>query len=786
MSHEPQSTALTLFEAWGDIVDPNEWRNDDPAFGYGRVGVPVYQTSIFDRDDGRYLPVYQTQSDLRIIRAMSRNVASLSAGVEGALGTLANFTLGTGFTFAAQANPNCPAFVPPEVVQELAKEAQRVIDRFLLENRFQANMDREVDRRARMDGEAFIELCLSPAGQIRASFDEPDMVCEPANSRQWEQWLACEDPERYSPEWERSWSFGVHSVKKTPDDPLGYHVVYDTLGNDADYVEASRMVHVKANVPRNAKRGISDLYPVIQDIEREAKIRRNIAVGTALQAAIAWIREHATGVTPAAVQNMVTGNSVATRQQRTSSGTRPIKGGTLQPGTVIDTPENMKHITGPMGSERNPNFILVAQYVSRSIAQRWSMPEFMYTSDASNANYASTLVAESPFVKAREADQRFYGQHFIDLLWKVLRMAHTAGKAFVNIQRFEELLQILDITASGQRVSNRDELATVQRQEIQMRMGILSRQSAAAEGGLDLAKEEQQGAAPQQQPVETLGTLATSDAVTLTGPAAVADVASTAMNGAQVSSLVDFITQVAAGTLPSESAIQAITLAFPTVSLDQARAMINPAAAQSGIAPPTLGPDGKPVAAPAKAGGELVGMKLRDVSNIDKLRTRYLDAFKAGEADEKATRIALDGLGYSKEKIDLYLDADPTNDPAEETPDEATPVTEELDADVTVTPEKKPGTGFPKGVPTQEDILTESQRQLDELFEQLAEATASNASKPTLVKILKEIDEVQNRAVLAADICGRLTPFKPTLQDGDSAQTAPVDPLAAVVKVEQE
>jgi hypothetical protein len=693
MSHEPQSTALTLFEAWGDIVDPNEWRNDDPAFGYGRVGVPVYQTSIFDRDDGRYLPVYQTQSDLRIIRAMSRNVASLSAGVEGALGTLANFTLGTGFTFAAQANPNCPAFVPPEVVQELAKEAQRVIDRFLLENRFQANMDREVDRRARMDGEAFIELCLSPAGQIRASFDEPDMVCEPANSRQWEQWLACEDPERYSPEWERSWSFGVHSVKKTPDDPLGYHVVYDTLGNDADYVEASRMVHVKANVPRNAKRGISDLYPVIQDIEREAKIRRNIAVGTALQAAIAWIREHATGVTPAAVQNMVTGNSVTTRQQRTSSGTRPIKGGTLQPGTVIDTPENMKHITGPMGSERNPNFILVAQYVSRSIAQRWSMPEFMYTSDASNANYASTLVAESPFVKAREADQRFYGQHFIDLLWKVLRMAHSAGKAFVSIQRFEELLQILDITASGQRVSNRDELATVQRQEIQMRMGILSRQSAAAEGGLDLAKEEEQGAAPQQP----------------------------------------------------------------------------------GAGGPTGQPD--PNATPAP-GGEMLGLNMVQMARLEKKIRQWVEQVKSGAMTAAMARAMMDGLGVPASKIDLYLDADPTNDPQPE------PVTEALE--VTVETRQRASSDFPKGVPTQEDILNESQKQLDELFEQLAEATASNASKPTLVKILKEIDEVQNRAVLAADICGRLTPFKPTLQDGDSAQTAPVDPLAAVVKVEQE
>ena len=63
-------------------------------------------------------------------------------------------------------------------------------------------------------------------------------------------------------------------------------------------------------------------------------------------------------------------------------------------------------------------------------------------------------------------------------------------------------------------------------------------------------------------------------------------------------------------------------------------------------------------------------MNLRAVKNIDKLRKQYLDDFRNGTATEQETRLALDGLGYSAEKIDKYLDSDPTNDPPDDTVDE--------------------------------------------------------------------------------------------------------------------
>lgn len=75
----------------------------------------------------------------------------------------------------------------------------------------------------------------------------------------------------------------------------------------------------------------------------------------------------------------------------------------------------------------------------------------------------------------------------------------------------------------------------------------------------------------------------------------------TALNGAQVTSLVDIIAQVVAGTLPAESAVQIILVAFPQVSAAQAAAMVNPAEAME---PPEPAPAQPAQAPPPPEGAE--------------------------------------------------------------------------------------------------------------------------------------------------------------------------------------
>jgi hypothetical protein len=77
----------------------------------------------------------------------------------------------------------------------------------------------------------------------------------------------------------------------------------------------------------------------------------------------------------------------------------------------------------------------------------------------------------------------------------------------------------------------------------------------------------------------------------VTGDPNAADVAATALNGAQVSSLLLLLASVADGSLAVEAAILAIRAAFPTISETDARAMVT---AQAGLEPPAPKPGPPP------------------------------------------------------------------------------------------------------------------------------------------------------------------------------------------------
>jgi hypothetical protein len=61
-------------------------------------------------------------------------------------------------------------------------------------------------------------------------------------------------------------------------------------------------------------------------------------------------------------------------------------------------------------------------------------------------------------------------------------------------------------------------------------------------------------------------------------PLAAGNVQATALNGAQIASMVQIVQSVADGALPAESAIQMMLVAFPSLDEAEARAIIGPAA----------------------------------------------------------------------------------------------------------------------------------------------------------------------------------------------------------------
>jgi hypothetical protein len=81
-------------------------------------------------------------------------------------------------------------------------------------------------------------------------------------------------------------------------------------------------------------------------------------------------------------------------------------------------------------------------------------------------------------------------------------------------------------------------------------------------------------AADQAAPVDQVATDAISEDP-LAAAASGADLAATALNGAQVTALLEVLGQVSAGTLDAAAAVALITSAFPTVTADLARQMVD-------------------------------------------------------------------------------------------------------------------------------------------------------------------------------------------------------------------
>lgn len=454
-------------------------RAKDP-FRYADPGNPVgvarhaHRTLPRDREDGKYFPYYEREVDLAIMRATSRELEAYFPRVLSVLEMLGDYVFGEGFTYTVQAKPKVNA---PE---DLIVRAQTVIDEFNDHNDWTGVGDLENDRRARGDGESIIVLEENPSGPPDLEFVEPDYLTEPVRKVELSDSLQVKG--------RHSWSFGV-LTKHRKSRPIAYHFVFDGVGRDWDVKDANHVVHTKRNVIRSAKRGVSDYFTNRKDIENEEKLRENTGVGAAVQAAIAFIRQHRQGTTPEGISSYLSGiatNSFSHTGRDGSTQTRQVE--QLRPGTVKDIPEGMEYQAGPLGTLRSPVFVEVAQFLLRALAGRWAFPEYMISGDASNANFSSTLVSESPFVKARERDQRFYKKHDSTMLWKVLRIAWAQGR-LTDRWNWRDVVGMLEINIHAPEAASRDKLKIAQTNAVEFQNGILSRRTWATESGRDFDEE---------------------------------------------------------------------------------------------------------------------------------------------------------------------------------------------------------------------------------------------------------------------------------------------------------
>lgn len=432
-----------LGELWDNFVDPTEpYYDQDGSRWNALAGGP--------NTAGAAGVAFADEQQLREIRDQCRALAVSNEFAINGHENRVSYIVGTGHAYRVTARQG------HTVPQERLAAVQAVVDEFVTTSHWRQRQQEIVRRRDR-DGEVFLRFFPDCDGALRVRFVEPAQVGAP--------------PERSS---DPAASFGVQTDVDDVETVLGYWI-------DGQWVEADQIQHRKANVDANVKRGLPLFYPVRKNLRRAEKLLRNMSVVAEIQSAIAVIRKHSAG-TKQSVQQFVQGQADVSATSATTGRTSHFR--RYAPGTILDAFAGTDY-QFPAAAIDAARYVTVLQAELRAIASRLVMPEFMLTSDASNANYSSTMVAEGPAVKMFQRLQQEMIEEDLDVMRRAVAAAVEAGRLPADT------LNDIDIQGIAPSLAVRDRLRDAQADQILVRSGAMSVQTMAVRHGLDPDREQQ-------------------------------------------------------------------------------------------------------------------------------------------------------------------------------------------------------------------------------------------------------------------------------------------------------
>jgi len=463
-----------------------------------------------DRQAGRNWPTITTEQDLRQARAFCRLIADTNSLVIAFLDHVTNFVVKTGFKWQATLRGQKKATAYGAATDPDIEACQQVLDDFrqlagwgddagFTVGEFddddyspQVNLEHEGWRRAMRDGEFFLRLFRGGAdtnGIPTCRVVEPECV-------------KCPNGDMQGP-----YSWGILTDQDDIQRRKAFWVTSKDDGVQGEQVPAGRMLQLKLNVDGDIKRGLPDFWPLQDEVQGAQKLWRNTLEVNAILAAIAYIRQHAPGVTGTQVNSMLANRStdgqnllkntypytVADRgTDRTNLYTRS------EAGQVIEISNGMQYQPGPSATG-TAGQIEAMQAIFRIVGIRWGCPEY-FSGDASSANFASTLVSGGPFEIACVTRQGHYKRFQGELAKRVLILACESGR----LRRDQVMKCEIKVTPPAVAIANRAE--DTQRRSTLAQNAGLSKTTWLMEEGYDPDQEaanvaaEAMKAAAQQQP----------------------------------------------------------------------------------------------------------------------------------------------------------------------------------------------------------------------------------------------------------------------------------------------
>lgn len=339
--------------------------------------------------DGKSAADEPTRVDLR---TQARQLVRSNPYARNVLRLLEVYVAGPGMTVTAAPSG------PQSADESLLRTCDRLWSDFLRANRRHFTFA-ETARRTWRDGECFVRLFPQPAWPPTVRYVDPELI----------------GPTAAEPDTQ-----GIVSDPEDVEHVIAYLQIDPTTGALEDEISAAELLHLKIGVDSNERRGVTLFASVLDGLTCFDKWLDTEIHARKLQASIVLWRK---------VQgspSQVTATADAAQAFATNEGGGTVRRERYRPGTILTT----SHSTDLQFLQPNTNFgdaVPLGRMVLLGIAAGAGVPEYMLSSDASNANYASTMVAEGPAVKLFESEQQFFAAELAPLWRWVLGQGIAVG-----------------------------------------------------------------------------------------------------------------------------------------------------------------------------------------------------------------------------------------------------------------------------------------------------------------------------------------------------------------------
>jgi hypothetical protein len=398
-----ESLSLDWVTPYAELLDLTRITGDPLAAG---------PAAYWHRRQGRNWPVYQTEAELSLLRAPARLLLATNGYAQGLVEGLTSYAVGTGCTYRA-ARLDDSGDAPRELVDALQALVDQVLERNDWKGGATPGMEQELFGRSIEDGEFVLCHYFGEDGWTDFRVQEPEQLTMPPGA-----------------DW-REYSFGIRTPVDDAAKHLRYYLQYGETPSEGEEYDPDEVTHFRRNVRRNMKRGVTDFcFDAYDALHLAGRLRTNLGDTAAQQAAIVAVRQH-DNASREDVQAFVEADADFTKNDPLTYREQQIK--LRRRGGWEDIPKGQNYVPGPIATA-TPIHIQVLDACLRGAGQKWQAPPWLMSGDLNAMNYATSLTAESPFVKTILRKQGDYCAAFRRAIWLAVRhrVVSTASPPWPN------------------------------------------------------------------------------------------------------------------------------------------------------------------------------------------------------------------------------------------------------------------------------------------------------------------------------------------------------------------